>query len=226
MFGLNDFVSTIIVSILCLFIVIVLVIPNIFKLKNKFWFIIQIAILILLISFVIVFSDASLDTYYFLGSFLGLGFLVKGILNSSKFSLILFLFSFISFSLIFLSIGQTIIFIICICYAYTLTMGFTVFLLYKNKSISNDFLLSKTSQLSSFIVLMVFPIISIFILLFLSQNDVIHFESISLYSLFSHNYEILALLIVFLVFFIIMITVFVIDFRSINKQRSEGSWFS
>ncbi|MCE7742350.1 MAG: hypothetical protein GOP50_07795 [Candidatus Heimdallarchaeota archaeon] len=224
MFGLSDFTTTIIVSVLSLFLVVTIILPNIFRVKKNIWLSIKTALFLILISLVIVFSDASLDSYYFLGSFLGVGFLVKGIISSSRMSLILFLFSFISFSLIFLSIGQTIFFIICICYAYVLMIVFTAFFIFKTKSADLDLTVSRRAQLSSFIILLAFPIISIYILLFLSQNQVIYFETISLYSLFSQNYEAIALLIVFLVFLVIMIFVFLIDLK--NKHRRDEPWFT
>ncbi|MHA1199688.1 MAG: hypothetical protein ACTSQF_10210 [Candidatus Heimdallarchaeaceae archaeon] len=192
--------------------------------KKKIWLSIKTALFLILTTLVIVFSGGNLDSYYFLGSFLGVGFLVKGIISSSRISLVLFLFSFISFSLVFLSIGQTIFFIICICYAYILMIGITAFFLYKTKTGDSDLTISKQTQLSSFIILLVFPIISIYLLLFLSQNQVVYFEPISLYSLFSQNYEAMALLIVFLIFLVIMIFVFLIDFR--RKHRRDEPWFT
>ena len=225
MFGLTNFISSILVSILGLLITGLFIFPNIFKLKKRLWISIKTIISLVLISFVILLSDASLDTYFFLGSFVGLGFLLKGILLQSRMSLILFLCSFLSFSLIFLSIGQTILFILFLFYAYILMIGFTLFLLFKNKIIENMDNISRKTQISSFIVLLAFPVLSMYILMFLSQNHLLLFEPISLYSLFSQNYEILALLIIFLIFSVILIFIFIVDFRTKHKQKGEETWF-
>ncbi len=226
MFGINDFVSTIIISILSLLLVVTIILPNIFRLKEKIWQSIKLALFLVLITLVIVFSNASLEVYYYLGSFLGAGLLVKGIISTNRVSLIWFLLSFISFSLVFLSIGQTIFFVICVGYTYVLMIGFTAFYLYKNKIEGLDFQISRKTQISSFILLLALPAISIYILLFMSQNEMIKFEPISLYSLFSGNYEAIAILIIFLVLLVILILIFLVEFRNRNQHRRDDLWFS
>ncbi len=226
MFGLSDFVSTIIVSILCFLLVVVIVLPNIVKVNEKIWLSLKISLFLILIALIIVFSDASSDTYYFLGSFLGVGFLVRGIVKSSRISLVWFIISFLSFSLVFLSIGQTIFFVICVSYTYILMIGFTTFFLFETKSVEIDFQISIKAQIYSFVILLALPIISIYILIFLSENQVIKFEPVSLYTLFSQNYEAMALVIIFLVFFIIMLIAFLIEFRNKNNQRRDEPWYS
>ncbi len=226
MFGLSEFISTILVSIFSLIITSIIILPNFFKLKRKIWLGLKITLLVILIALVIVFSDATSDSYYFLGSFIGAGFLVKGILESNGMSLILFLCSFLSFSLIFLSIGQIALFILCLCYSYILMIGFTAFFLFKDKTVSKELIISRKTQAISFIVLLAIPVTSMYILLILSQNQIIWLEPISLLDLFAQNYEALAILVVFLIFLIILVFIFVIDLKSKNKQRGDEPWFT
>jgi len=202
-----------------------ILIPNILRLRKEIWLIIKSSLFLIFIAMIILFSDASLETFFFLGSYLGMGFLITGLIYNSRLSLIFFLVSFLSFSLVFLSIGQTIFFIVCVCYVYILMIGFIVFLLFKDK-MKDAFLPNpKITQTSGFIILLVLPIISIYVLTFLVKKELVHFDPISLLDLFYQNYEILALLIVLLVFLLIMIIVFIIEFRN-NKQRSDEAWFT
>ena len=130
----------------------------------------------------------------------------------------------LSFSLLFLSNGQIIFFIACVCYAYILMIGFTVFLLFKDKM--SDLIIpnSKITQASGFVILLALPIISIYVLTLLPSEELIIFDPVSLHDLFYQNYELLAILIVLLIFLIIIIIVFIIEFRN-KKQRSDEPWF-
>ncbi len=207
-------------------IAIFIVIPNIFKIKQYVWLSVKISFIVICAILVILFVETKIDAYYFLGSFLGVGFLIKGILMSNRLSFAAFLVSFMSFSFVFLSIGNVILFVFSLCFSYLFIIGITAFNLYDSKNREPIMEGSKRFQTISFITLLTFPVITVYILYFLSENQVIWIEKTSFFNLFYKNRDAITFLIVGIIFLLIVTFVFVLDLQAQNKKRMDEPWYS
>jgi len=224
--GLSYFASILLVSIFSLTIAIFIVIPNIFKIKQYIWLSVKISLIVICAILVILFVETKIDAYYFLGSFFGVGFLIKGILLSNRLSFVVFLVSFMSFSFVFLSIGNVIMFVFSLCFSYLFIIGITAFNLYDSKAKETIMEGSKRFQTISFITLLAFPVITVYILYFLSENQVIWIEKTSFFDLFYKNNDAITFLIVGIIFLLTVTFVFVLDLQAQNKKRMDEPWYS
>jgi len=224
--GLSYFASILLVSIFSLTIAIFIVIPNIFKIKQYIWLSVKISLIVICAILVILFVETKIDAYYFLGSFFGVGFLIKGILLSNRLSFVVFLVSFMSFSFVFLSIGNVIMFVFSLCFSYLFIIGITAFNLYDSKAKETIMEGSKRFQTISFITLLAFPVITVYILYFLSENQVIWIEKTSFFDLFYKNSDAITFLIVGIIFLLTVTFVFVLDLQAQNKKRMDERWYS
>ncbi|MCE7739862.1 MAG: hypothetical protein GPJ50_10840 [Candidatus Heimdallarchaeota archaeon] len=226
MIGLSYFASILLISIFSLVIAVLIIMPNIFRAKQYIWLIVKIPLIVICAILVILFVETKIDAYYFLGSFFGVGFLIKGILMSNRLSFVVFLVSFMSFSFVFLSIGNVIMFVFCLCFSYLFIIGITAFNLYDSKAKETNMEGSKRFQTISFITLLAFPVITVYILFFLSENQVIWIEKTSFFDLFYKNSDAITFLIVGIIFLLIVTFVFVLDLQAQNKKRMEEPWYS
>lgn len=226
MIGLSYFASILLISIFSLAIAILIIIPNIFRIKQYIWLSLKILLIVICAILVILFVEAKIDAYYFLGSFFGVGFLIKGILMSNRLSFVVFLLSFMSFSFVFLSIGNVIMFVFCLCFSYLFIIGITAFSLYDSKAKETIMEGSRRFQTISFITLLTFPVITVYILYFLSENQVIWIEKTSFFDLFYKNNDAITFLIIGIIFVLTVTFVFVLNLHSLNKKRIDEPWYS
>jgi len=226
MIGLSYFVSILLISIFSLAIAILIIMPNIFRVKQYIWLSLKILLIVICAILVILFVETKIDAYYFLGSFFGVGFLIKGILMSNRLSFVVFLLSFMSFSFVFLSISNVIMFVFSLCFSYLFTIGITAFSLYDSKAKETIIEGSKRFQTISFITLLAFPIITVYILYFLSENKVIWIEKTSFFDLFYKNNDAITFLIIGVIFLLTVTFVFVLDLQALNKKRVDEPWYS
>ena len=186
----------------------------------------KISLIVICAILVILFIETKIDAYYFLGSFFGVGFLIKGILMSNRLSFVAFLVSFMSFSFVFLSIGNVIMFVFSLCFSYLFIISITAFNLYDSKAKETILEGSKGFQTTSFIILLAFPVITVYILYFLSENQVIWIEKTSFFDLFYKNNDAITFLIVGIIFLLTITFVFVLDLQAQNKKRMDEPWYS
>ncbi|OLS29626.1 MAG: hypothetical protein HeimAB125_21830 [Candidatus Heimdallarchaeota archaeon AB_125] len=218
--------SILLISIFSLFIAILIVIPNFSKIKQFIWLSSKISLILIFTILVILFVELKTDAYYFLGSFIGVGLLIKGILISNRMSFVAFLASFMSFSFVFLSIGHVVFFVFSLCFSYIFIIGLTVFSLYDSKTEKATEIYSKRFQSISFVTLLVFPILTVYILYLLSENQVIWMEKTSFFSLFYNNYDAIVFIIIGAIFLLLVTILFILDFRTHNKRRVDEPWYS
>ena len=218
--------SILLISIFSLFIAILIVIPNFSKIKQFIWLSSKISLILIFTILVILFVELKTDAYYFLGSFIGVGLLIKGILISNRMSFVAFLASFMSFSFVFLSIGHVVFFVFSLCFSYIFIIGLTVFSLYDSKTEKATEIYSKRFQSISFVTLLAFPIITVYILYLLSENQVIWMEKTSFFSLFNNNYDAIIFIIIGAIFLLLVTILFILDFRTHNKRRVDEPWYS
>ena len=218
--------SILLISIFSLFIAILIVIPNFSKIKQFIWLSSKISLILIFTILVILFVELKTDAYYFLGSFIGVGLLIKGILISNRLSFVAFLASFMSFSFVFLSIGHVVFFVFSLCFSYIFVIGLTVFSLYDSKTEKAIEVYSKRFQTISFVTLLAFPIITVYILYLLSENQVIWMEKTSFFSLFNNNYDAIIFIIIGAIFLLLVTILFILDFRTHNKKRINEPWYS
>ena len=226
MIGLSYFVSILLISIFSLAIAILIIMPNIFRVKQYIWLSLKILLIVICAILVILFVETKIDAYYFLGSFFGVGFLIKGILMSNRLSFVVFLLSFMSFSFVFLSIGNVIMFVFSLCFSYLFIIGITAFSLYDSKAKETIIEGSKRFQTISFITLLAFPIITVYILYFLSENQMIWIEKTSFFDLFYKNNDAITFLIIGVIFLLTVTFVFVLDLQALNKKKVDEPWYS
>jgi hypothetical protein len=226
MIELPYLVSILLISIFSLIIAILIVIPNFKQIKQLIWLSLKISLILIFCILVILFIEVRTDAYYFLGSFIGVGLLIKGILISNRLSFVAFLASFISFSFVFLSIGHVIFFVFSLCFSYLFIIGLTVFSLYDSKPEKELEEYGKRFQTISFLILLGFPIITVYILYLLSQNEIIWVEKKSFFSLFYNNYDAITFIVIGVIFLLIVTILFILDFRSRTKKGVEEPWYS
>ncbi len=226
MIELSYLTSILLISIFSLIIAILIVIPNFIKIKQYFWLSTKITLVLVFAILVILFVKVKTDAYYFLGSFIGVGLIIKGILISNRMSFVAFLASFISFSFVFLSIGHIIFFVFSLCFSYLFIIGITVFSLYDSKTDKGFKETGNKFQTISFATLLAFPIITVYILYLLSENQVIWVEKTSFFSLFYNNYDAITFIIIGTIFLLIVTILFVLGFRSHDKRGVDELWYS
>jgi hypothetical protein len=193
---------------------------------KKIWLAIKLLLIITSLILLILFLDAKKDSFLFIGSFLGIGFLLKVVFNFTKFKSLNSLLSYLSFTLIFLSSGQIILFILNLGFAYILTIYLSFYKL-NNHEIQN---LDQKSKPLNFLKILppFFALLALLssLLYALLSNQSIWFQNASLVQLFSKQYNALILVIFTCIFFAISIIIFSMDIQKKYSKRKDEPWYS
>ncbi len=231
MFGILLDLSTLLVSICGFLLILIIVIPNLTKLKKKYWLIIKSSLIISLVVMIILFVINGEDLFFYFGSIFGISFTLRALLLQSKNRSLLLLFAFISFSFIFLSFNQKIMFYATLVFSYILFLSVGIYSLFKEQPVKDK----KTSKITlDFFInliilgLVIIPVILICSILFSSSAGFFNvwIEGDSLIDIFDKNNNLIIFSIIILVFLIIMSIYLALDFRSNNQKRAEESWYS
>ncbi len=226
MFELSSLWTTILIIICGLLIILSVVFPSRLRIKKIYRITIRVVAVIFLIIWITLFADISIDSYFYVGSFLGVAFLLKGIIIHNKISSIFFSLSFISFTFVFLSIGQVFLFIITLSFSYLLFLALCSFYLFRsNDDYEQEVSMKLYQKILTGIIVIISVLIFGFVVYYIS-SQIIVFDSISLVTIFEVDPSLSAIFIIFLVLASIMVILFSFDVRSNSKSESEKTWYS
>ena len=226
MFELSSLWTTILIVICGLLVIFSIVLPFPFKIKKIYQQVIRVSLTIFFIIWIMLFSDISMDSYFYTGSFLGVAFLLKAILKHNKASSIFFSLSFISFTFVFLSVGQTFLFILTLSFSYILFLALSYYYLFRTKK-ENDQVRSLTSVqkiLTGFIILV--SVLIFGFVVYYSSSQIITFDIVTISNFFQTTSLLPVFIILFLVLILILIILFNADITNNSKSESEKSWYS
>jgi hypothetical protein len=180
---------------------------------------------------VILFAINVEDLFFYFGSIFGISFTLRALLFQSKNKSLLLSFAFISFSFIFLSFNQKIMFYANLVFSYMLLLSVGAYSLFKEQK-AKDKKISRIT-LDFFINLMILglitiPLILICNILYSSSAGFFNvwIEGDSLIDIFSTNYHLIIFSVIILVFLIIMSIYLALEIKSNNQKRAEESWYS
>ncbi len=131
--NVDIYLASILLTIISSLIILTLIIPNFLKLTRKTKILIQSFLLLLFLVGLILFSQGIKDMYFFLGAACGIGFMLNGLIQKNNHKYISFIMFFISFSFVFLSLGQTLLFLMTLIFSYALFISLTAFKLFKER---------------------------------------------------------------------------------------------
>ena len=226
MFSLSTLISTIFISICGLVTVFLVIYPVSLHKKKKMWLSIKLSLIILSLIFVILLLDIKRDSFLFIGSFLGIGFLLKVVFNFTKFSSPNLLFSYLSFTFIFLSTGHIILFILNLGINYVLAIYLSFYRLHNYELQEQNHKVKATRFLK--ILLPFFALMALLgsLLYELLDNQSIWFQNDSLVQLFQEQYSLIILIIFTCIFFAILLIIFTMDIQKKYTKRKDEPWYS
>lgn len=225
MFSLSTITSTVLISICGLVTAFLVIYPVSLHKKKKIWLSLKLVFISISLIFVILLLDIKKDSFLFVGSFLGIGFLLKVIFDFTKLrSLYLFL-SYLSFTFIFLSLGQIILFILNLGFAYILMIYLSFYRLHNHDREIQDENVKINKLLKPLFTL--FGLLTLFGLMLykLLSDDIVWLQSDSLAQLFSGKYNSYILLIFTCIFFVILIIIFTLDIKKKYTRRKDEPWY-
>jgi len=230
MFGILIDLSTLLVSICGIFLILVMVVPNLTKLKRKYWFIIKSLLAISLIIMIVLFSIKGEDLFFYFGFIFGISFILQVQLNQSENKNLFLSFSLISFSFIFLSFNQKIMFFASLVFSYIFFLAIGVFTIFQEKPIKEKKVTKFTLDFFinlGILCLMIIPIIFICSIIFSSADFFnIWIEGDSLITVFEKNYAILIFSIISLIFLVFISIYIIFEIISNNRKRAEEPWYT
>ena len=231
MFGILLDLSTLLVSICGFLMILIIVIPNLAKLKKQYWFIIKSLLIISLAVMIILFAINGEDLFFYLGSIIGISSILRASLLQSKNRSLLLSFAFISFSFIFLSFNQKTMFYATLVFSYILFLSVGIYSLFQEQTIKDKKTLKITLDffLNLMILgLMIIPLILIVNILFSSSAGFFNIWIFgdSLIDVFGKNHNLIIFSIIMLVFLVIISIYLILEIKSNNQKRAEESWYT
>ncbi len=225
MFGISTTISTILISICGLIVALFIIYPASFK-KQKTWLAFKLFLIIIGSIFIILLLEIKRDSFFFIGSFLGISFLLKAVFQLTELKSLYLLLSYISFTFIFLSMGQIILFILNLGFAYILFIYISIYKVYDygNKDQKEDKKISKL--LTNLFLFFASLTITGFIVYELLNDQAILLQNDSLIQIFSGRYSIIILVIFICFLTMILILVFTLDIRKRYTKRKDEPWYS
>lgn len=230
MFGILLDFSTLLISICGFFLILLMVIPNFTRMKSTFWIIIKSFFIVTLVVMIILFAVRGEDLYFYFGSIFGLSFSLQALILRSKNRVLLLSFAFVSFSFIFLSFNQKIMFFTILVFSYILFLSISAFSMFQKYHVKD----TKTSKSTTdffinlgILGLLILPFILICSFLFSSSEGFINIwiEGDSLITVFNENFNLIIFSIIALIFLILMSIYLALEIISNNKKRAEESWY-
>lgn len=227
--NVDVYLSNILLTIISSLIILTLLIPNFLKLTRKTKIFIQSFLLLLSLVGLILFSQRIEDMYFFLGAACGIGFMLNGLIMKNNYKHISFIMFFISFSFVFLSLGQKSLFLLTLIFSYALFVILAVFKLFKERPL--DILeSSETNSIKIIKLTLIIIFVTIFgFILSISFTDFIVIEPLE-ETIFEHFLKystfITDLFIILSAFFLFICTTIFIDIcLKIRIKRKEEQWY-
>ncbi len=227
MFELSYVLSTIILSLLSLTNIVLLTLPNISKLKNIHWFLIKVAVIMIITVWIIILPEEIQESYFFIGGSFGLGFLIRGILINKRSKYMFHIFAFSAFSIIFLAVNQTLLFIINLSLSYVLHLGLLFYSLNIRNSKDTEVTDSKGSKfVINTIVILAFASLFGFLVFSVMDAGKIDVANIPLADLFALHSDYRTMLIVIILTMFFTFILMLIDLYTQSKRRNAEQWYT
>ena len=226
MFGLTDTISTLILSLLGIFNIVLLIFPNVSKLKNLHWVLIKFVLIIVATVWIILIPEDVLECFFYIGGSFGLGFFIKGLFTKKMYNCVYIYFSYIAFSLVLLTLNQVIIFAMNLAFSYIVFLGLFFYSLNIKQQKDVKIGDSKGSKLViNILIFSLFFAIFSYLIFSLLQEGQIAIVEITLTSLFKFQSEYLTLLIVILVAIFTAAILIIADIFTQLKRKDDEQWY-
>ena len=226
MFSLPTTISTMLISICGLVVALFIIYPTSSYKKQKIWLAVKLFFIFVSSILIILLLETKRDSFFFIGSFLGISFLLKAVFQFTELKSLYLLFSYISFTFIFLSMGQIILFILNLGFAYILSIYLSI---YKVFDYGNEYQ-KEDKKISKFLtnLLLFFASLTVtgFVVYELLNDKAILLQNDSLIQIFSGRYNIIILVIFICLLTVILILIFTLDIRKRYTKRKEEPWYS
>lgn len=226
MFDLSTIISTILISICGLVVALFIIYPTSSYKKQKTWLAVKLFLIIVSSILIILLLETKRDSFFFIGSFLGISFLLKAVFQLTELKSLCLLFSYISFTFIFLSMGQIILFILNLGFAYVLFIYLSIYKVYDYRNI--DQMEDKEISKFSTNLFLFFASLTItgFIVYRLLNDQAVLLQNDSLIQIFSGRYSLIILVIFICFLTVILILIFTLDIRKRYTKRKDEPWYS
>ena len=226
MFGMSYLLSTIIQCLLSFIIIVFLALPNISKLKNFHWFLIKATVITFITIWIIVLPEEIHECYFYIGGSYGLGFLIRGFLTKKGSKYVFHIFAYSAFSVIFLAVNQTFLFIINMSLSYILYLGLIIYNLRINPLIDVEVTDSKGSKLViNTIIVLVFASLFGFLVFSVLDGGKIDVTNYPLASLFAFHTDYRTMLTVIIIAMFFALILILTELYTQSKKRDDEQWY-
>jgi len=226
MFGMSYLISTIILCILCFSNIIFLALPNISKLKNFYWVLIKAIVVSFFTVWIIILPEEIQESFFYVGGSFGLGLLIRGFQIKEGSKYVFHVFAYSAFSIIFLAVNQTLLFIINMGLSYVLYLGLFFYSLNVDPSESAEIKDGKGSKLIiNTIIFLVFTSLFSFMVFSVMDGSTIDVPNIPLASLFAFHTDYRAMLIVIIIAILIALILILAEFYTQSEKRDDEQWY-
>ena len=226
MFDMPYLLSTIILSLLSFINIVLLTLPNISKFKNFHWFLIRAAVILLVTIWIIVLPEEIHESYFYIGGSFGLGFLIRGFLIRKRSKYVFHIFAYSAFSIIFLAVNQTLLYIINMSLSYVLFLGLLFFSLNIYHSEDLEVTDSKGSKLViNTIIILAFASLFGFLVFSVIDGGKIDVANIPLANLFDLHPDYRTMLIVIILAMFFTFILILTELYTQSKRRDAEQWY-
>ncbi len=226
MFDMSYLLSTIILSLLSFVNIVLIILPNISKLKNFHWFLIKAAVITFVTVWIIILPETIHECYFYVGGFFGLGFLIRGFLTKGRIKYMFHIFAYSSFSIVFLATYQTLLFIINMSLSYIICLGLLFYSLNINHPEDIEVTDSKGSKLViNTIIIFAFASLFGFLVFSIMDQGKIDIVNIPLASLFALHPDYRTILIVIILAMLFTFILILTEIYTQFKRRDSEQWY-
>ncbi len=226
MFGMSYLVSTIILCLLSFIIIVFLALPNISKLKNFHWFLITAIIITLTTIWIVILPEEIHESYFYIGGSFGLGFLIRGFLTKKGSKYVFHIFAYSAFSVIFLAVNQTFLFIMNMCLSYILYLVLFFSNLKINSLKDAEVTDSKGSKfVINTIIVLAFASLFGFLVFSVLDGGRVDVTNIPLASLFAFHTDYLTMLTVIIIAMFFALILILTELYTQSKSRDDEQWY-
>lgn len=226
MFGMSYLLSTIILCLLSLVNIVFLAFPNISKLKNFHLFLIKATVITFVTIWIIVLPEEIHECYFYIGGSFGLGFLIRGFLTDKGSKYVFHIFAYSAFSVIFLAVNQTFLFILNMSLSYVLYLGLVFYNLKTDTLEDVEITDSKGSKLViNTIIVLAFASLFGFLVFSVMDGGMIEVTNIPLASLFAFHTDYRTILTVIIIAIFFAFILILTELYTQSKKRDDEQWY-
>lgn len=227
MFELTSLWTSILIIFCGVSVIFSIIFPLFVKLRKVYLISIRLILVSFFITWIVLLSEVRKDSYFLIGSFLGIAFVLEGLFKSNELSAVYYLLSYLAFTFIFLSIGQTFLFILNLSFTYILSLGLTAYhLYYQDEKEFERIPIKAPHKILISILVTFFVVLFGLIIYYTSSEQVVNLEKSSLVNFFLNNPTLPFFIFFILAVAIIIVVIFSLDIYNNSKKETDKSWFS